>query len=333
MQRGAAEVDAQRAEEGALTHRPVDRGTRSLGQAHQRCKIDRAGQVAQTGIGETLDHGVALHRLQRVGQRQARLGEVDQKGRATVSGDAPGDGARAGLPRRGNLGDASDRGAFRQAGGDRRQGTLRGGKHGHQSAVTPVQQPFAPARRCGDELPDRQGVEKLVGDQVQRAVCRKIVERSMPGHRVTGEGGLLAGHENRACLDQMEREGLGAAAGPRDGAQGVGHQGAPARPQFGQHGIGGLPGGKPAGGMPQSDQLAEHLADFGRGGEVARRAQGITRGVIAVIWIGQRGGHEAVDGDGAFAGDAPGERLVEGGHRLPDLAFVRGFLPPLALLA
>jgi len=61
-------------------------------------------------------------------------------------------------------------------------------------------------------------------------------------------------------------------------------------------------------GCPKTQELAEHLADLGRGGEVARCAQRIAGRVI--MRVGR--GHVVGDGDRAFVGDAAGE--VGGDH-------------------
>ncbi len=48
---------------------------------------------------------------------------------------------------------------------------------------------------------------------------------------------------------------------------------------------------------PQPEQFAEHLADLGRGDEVAARAERIARDVVAVVRMGQAHRHELPDRD------------------------------------
>ena len=67
------------------------------------------------------------------------------------------------------------------------------------------------------------------------------------------------------------------------GAQRVAHQRAAAGAELGEHeGVGAALVG-PDLGRPEADQLAEHLADLGGGDEVARRAERIAGGVVAVL--------------------------------------------------
>ena len=68
---------------------------------------------------------------------------------------------------------------------------------------------------------------------------------------------------------------------------------------------------------PQADQLAEHLADFRRGDEIAAlaskggRAEGIAGGVIAFLRVQQRHRHELRHRDGPLRLDQGGEAVLE----------------------
>ena len=66
------------------------------------------------------------------------------------------------------------------------------------------------------------------------------------------------------------------------GAQRIAHHGAAAGTKFDQPHIFRRAHHLPDRGRPQPDQLAEHLADFRRGGEIAAGAERIARDVIAV---------------------------------------------------
>ena len=94
------------------------------------------------------------------------------------------------------------------------------------------------------------------------------------------------------------------------GAQGIRHQGAAAGAKLDQQDRVGRALIAPDLGAPQADQFAEHLADFGRGDEVAARAERIAVHVVAMARVGQGFGHEVGDGDRPKAGDAraPGAR-------------------------
>ena len=56
-------------------------------------------------------------------------------------------------------------------------------------------------------------------------------------------------------------------------------------------------------GRPKADQLAEHLRDFRRGGEIARRAERIAVHVVAEIGMGERQLHVVLDRDRTRSGD------------------------------
>ena len=81
------------------------------------------------------------------------------------------------------------------------------------------------------------------------------------------------------------------AAHPRRACRGPGRarHSAPSRP----------PGAQPEVGEPDADQLAEHLADLGRGGEVALGAERIAGRVIMRVRLG----HVVGDRDRALGGD------------------------------
>ena len=65
---------------------------------------------------------------------------------------------------------------------------------------------------------------------------------------------------------------------------------------------------------PEPDQLAEHLADLGRGGEVALHPERIARHVIAVGRVPEAQTHVARHRDGTFGGKDRPQRVEQGRH-------------------
>ena len=67
--------------------------------------------------------------------------------------------------------------------------------------------------------------------------------------------------------------------------------------------------------QPHADDLAEHLADLGRGGEVTVDAERLAGGVVAVFRIEQAHGHVLGDGDRTVGGDQVLDAAGEARHR------------------
>ena len=162
-------------------------------------------------------------------------------------------------------------------------------------------QPLAPAVRSLDELADGQGVEKLVGHHQQRTVVGDPHQVDVPfgvGHAL-----LLRGAQRGARFDEVH---LRLEPCARHGAQRIGRQRSPARPELD------VAGRRPSGAVPgvgkgQPHQFAEHLADLGRGREVAARAQRIA----AVVIMGVRRPHELRQRDWPAERDRAGEPVGE----------------------
>ena len=130
-------------------------------------------------------------------------------------------------------------------------------------------EPLGPARRAAHELPDRQRVEEFVGDQQQRPVGQ-VVEIARAQTALRREPLRL----RRAQAPGSPRPDAAAARGGNPGtaaarAQHIGHQRAAAGPQLDQEHRVGRAHPLPQIGAPQPDQLAENLADLGRGDEIA----------------------------------------------------------------
>jgi hypothetical protein len=121
-------------------------------------------------------------------------------------------------------------------------------------------------------LADRQGVEELVGQQQQRAVWDRV-QPIVPGRPRQASG--LERAQPRGGLDQVQRQGGVEIGGDlRHRPQRVGHQGAAARAGLHQQHGARAPQQAPGYRRPQAQQLAEHLADLGCGGEVGERIVG-----------------------------------------------------------
>ena len=139
-----------------------------------------------------------------------------------------------------------------------------------------------------DPLADRQGIEKFIGDQQQRAIGRDRREALMPfGVRVPLP---LKVAQHRTGFDEMH---LGLEPGLGHHAQRIGGERPAPRPKLDVDGIVRPARAVPAIGQRRADHLAEHLADFGRGGEIAGGAQRIAGRVIMRVGLA----HEDVDAD------------------------------------
>ena len=143
-------------------------------------------------------------------------------------------------------------------------------------AIAQADHALVPAIVHAHELADRQGVEELVGDDQQRAVA-DLLEAVDPFGIIGFEPRILLGDQRRIGLEQPQVERVAKAFGAAGDAQHVGHQRAAAGAEFEQGEGLGAAHLLPEIDEEEADQLAEHLADFGRGDEVAGRAQRIGR--------------------------------------------------------
>ena len=146
---------------------------------------------------------------------------------------------------------------------------------------------LVPAVGAHHRLVDRQRVEELVGQDDQRAI-RHFPQRGMPRDRQVGgvEGLPLQPFQHRVDLDEMHDHRRAEVRHHLGGPQGVEHHGAAAGPELDQADVLGRAHRPPGRRRPQPDQLAEHLADLGRRGEVAAGAERVAGRVIARAWDG-----------------------------------------------
>jgi hypothetical protein len=100
------------------------------------------------------------------------------------------------------------------------------------------------------------------------------------------------------------------------GAQNIGHQRAATGAKLGQREGRGRALVKPALRKAQAQQFAEHLADLGRGGEIAARTKRVAGGVIAVLGVHQAIGHIVGQRYRAGLRDAPRQKIGQRRHAL-----------------
>ena len=171
---------------------------------------------------------------------------------------------------------------------------------------------LVPAVHAHHRLMDRQRVEEFVGED-DRGAVRHLVEAFVPLHRHTDAADRLALAllERRADLDEMHHDRLPEGGHRLQRTQGVEHHGAAAGAELDQAHVLRRAHQLPGRGRPQPDQLAEHLADLGRGDEVAVGADGIAGDVVAVLGMREAQRHELRDRHRPGGGDAPADFRFE----------------------
>ena len=178
--------------------------------------------------------------------------------------------------------------------------------------LSDLDDPLVPAIRAHHGLMDRQGIEELVGEDDDRTFG-DFLERAMPGGRETGGGQGLALNplQHRADLDHVEGE-SGIELGHHLGRpHRIDHHCAAAGPELHQPDALGRSQRAPGRGRPQTDQLAEHLADFRRSGEIAAGAERVARRVVTVLGMGEAERHVLRDRHRTGELDAAADLRVE----------------------
>ena len=171
---------------------------------------------------------------------------------------------------------------------------------------------FGPTFRVAQELPYRQRVEKLVGENEKRAVVGQAICRVMPNS--AGHAPGLGGAQDGRCLDQMH---LCARLKPRHPCgctQDIGHQRAATRAKLCQGEGAGRALVHPDLRDQKAQQLSEHLADLWRSGEIACLSQRVTRYVIAMARVQQALRHIFGHGDRPLRCDLTAQDLGQRGH-------------------
>src|SRR6185437_12499039 len=158
---------------------------------------------------------------------------------------------------------------------------------------------------------------------------RHLVDMAMPGEVAHArQRRLLLLAQHRIDLDQVDAERLVKRRQHPQRAQRIGHHGAAAGPEFDQPQQGRRPHRLPHRGRPQPKQFAEHLAHFGRGGEIALASERIARHVIAVVGVRQAQFHVAPDRHRSRRVDQPpefDEQWRSLGHGVLSAEFDSGF--------
>ena len=257
------------------------------------------GQVGGTGLIQCVVAPVPLERLQGVAEARLLMAEVDDEGRAVIGNDACGKGARECLPRRRAFDDGAGRCAPEAGldgdgcGGGEAERLGRGRKRDGA---------FLPGAVHSLELPDRQRVEELVGNDQRRARGHGL-EPLVPRRAGVGEPGGLLLAQALARLDEVQVDGGTKVRHDPHGAQRIGQESAATRAKLHEVHPLWLAHGLPHRRAPEADQLAEHLAHLGRGDEVPAGADGPPAPVIAVGGMVEAKLHVGGDADWSVAPD------------------------------
>ena len=172
---------------------------------------------------------------------------------------------------------------------------LGGGAEYQLAVAVEIDHALMPAGLAFHHLVDRQHVEIFVGEDHGGAVD-DVVDGVMPSDIAhTRERRALFFAQHRIDLHHVDGERLIKRRQHPQRAKCVRHHGAAAGAEFDQPQQGRLADRAPHRGRPQAEQLAEHLADFRRGGEIALAPERIARDVIAVLRMQQAQLHVTPD--------------------------------------
>ena len=173
---------------------------------------------------------------------------------------------------------------------------------------------LAPDAVGAHELPDRQRVEELVGDEEKRPVRHVVEARRARRFRrpLPPSVFCLARSQRRARLDQMRRRPRSRKSGAlaatrRMSAISVPRPGPSSTSRTGV----GRADHAPDMDEPRADDLAEHLAHLRRGDEIAVDAERIARRVVAVLGIAEAKRHVVGDAHRAVRLDERLDLLAE----------------------
>ncbi len=273
----------------------------------QRLKVDMRGEIGLARRPQRVGIGVPGDRLQCIAQAVFDVTVVEDQRRA-VAARAPAEFERdpVGAP-------FEDRAfgrlpqAARQAGLEVKQRLARQAEA--QIALgADLDDALVPAVGLLDRLMHRQRIDEFVGDDEARA-AGDVFQRRVPKHRhvETFQPLLLQLLQCRADLDQMQHDRLAETLHHARRAQGVEDQRPAPRSELDEADVFRCAHLPPHRGQPYSDQLAEHLADLGRGDEVAVAAQRIAVDVIAVLGVRQAQPHIVGDGHRPGGGNEPAD--------------------------
>jgi len=270
------------------------------GDRLEQFEIDMGGKVSLARMGKDIDPLVRLQRLQGGAGAQLARPIIDDQRRPALLLEAPGDlghqrgGGRAGLDHRA-LGRAAP------AGRDEVIHPLGPGLEDEVLALEP-HQPLEPAIGAAHQLVHRQGIEELVGDDEQRGIL------GQGGQIVVvvaaGEGLALEPPQRRRGLDEVDLRGKAIA---RRCAERVPGERAAPRAKLDIVNVLAALHPHPQVSQPQADEFAEHLADLGRGDEIALGAERIAAGIVARVALA----HELGKADRAGLADEAPQALAD----------------------
>src|SRR6187431_39247 len=151
---------------------------------------------------------------------------------------------------------------------------------------------LAPDVTLPHQLPHRQGVHELVGNDEERPFGQ-IVDAVVPVERGSGvaEARALGLPQAWARLDQCDRDALEKFRHAAPSAHRIGHERAATRSKLCDNDRARLAYRLPHGDGPKPEQLAEDLADLRRGDEVTLSPNRLTRAVITGPRVGETDFH------------------------------------------
>ena len=150
-------------------------------------------------------------------------------------------------------------------------------------------------------LMNGQGVEKFVGNDYEGAIgFLQLVDFLYPGGGMGLKGPALQLAQGAAGFEQDQLRCIKGLGGPCYNPHDIGHQGAPARPQFGKGEFFRAPYHVPLQQNPGPEHFSEHLGNFRGGYKIRLAAYGIGRFVISLVRMGQAKAHVGGKGHGAI---------------------------------
>jgi len=169
------------------------------------------------------------------------------------------------------------------------------------------------------ELPCRQGIEELIGNEKQRCVFGHIAKMAAPFHAHSREGFRLNGAQGRARFHKTDMHSFQKSRSDLCHTQHVGHQRATARPQLDE-----MEFFRPSTILPglnkeQPNQLAENLAYLRGRDEIAPDRIGAH--VVTAHRIAERDLHILADGDRSLSANEAENRVLQSAHGLAGKGF------------
>ncbi len=319
LQRRRSLVDAQIEEESTLRDRPVNARADRFCALRQRLEIDVGGQIGSARGAQRIGESMSNDRLQCFPQATAGMAIVDDQS-CTLRPQASTELERhdIGTP----FVDRTVRSlpqATRQRGVKERQRIGRGADD-KVAVGRDIDDALVPAVRLFDGLMNWQRIDELVGDD-DTGAAGDLLERRVPERRHVErfQPLLLNLPQCWTDLDQMQHDGGAKSTDHFGRPQGVDHQRAAAGSKLDHAHILRRAHLLPDRGHPESNELAEHLADFRCGDEVAADAKRIARDVIAVLRMREAKPHVVGNGHRPGGVDQSANFALQGGALISHL--------------